>query len=137
MASPWVFAQQLLVGGPVLLVYCIGMVACLIYWQRSPRASRFALIGLLILFLAALGTPLIFAVLASTLGSNGIETYFFVANLALGLLRAAGTTLLIAAVFTHRQSAPVRGFDVNPMPPVATLAPSTSVDGSVTSQDRA
>lgn len=130
MSSTWtVFLQQLLVAGPVILVYCVGMGFCLVYWARAPRAVRFAFLGLLLLFIATIGSPIVFAVVVSNQSPQTVAV-MLVTSLIFSVLRAVGTGLLIAAVFAGRQHVQARGFEIDQppldQPPLAELAAESS-----------
>jgi hypothetical protein len=45
--------RNFLVSLPVLLVWLAGLAWCVVNWRKAPRASIFALIGLVIFFLNA------------------------------------------------------------------------------------
>lgn len=103
-----------LVGGalvqqiPNFLVICAGLAYCFLNLRKSPKASKTALIGLLILFfvhIAALFLPVIFTQMAFSMRDN-IQTVGML-NMAIGfvysLIGAVGLGFVIYAVWIGRK----------------------------------
>lgn len=122
-----IFGQQLLSAAPQLIVYIGGMVLAILWWGRSPRAATFTLVGLGIMLLSALVSPVVQAMLASSGTSmSTVAGRMMIYFLFLSVTRAAGLGFVVAAVFADRSK--VTGFDVTrpappPLPPLAGYAP--------------
>jgi cytochrome c biogenesis factor len=103
---------------PMLLVYAVGLVVALTYRQRAPRASLLTITGCIsLLVLTAIG-PLIqqqmIRVMRSSPSSLGLS--LMAVSLALNILRAIATSVILVAVFIDRpQFAEPEGFE--PLPP--------------------
>lgn len=100
---------QLLPLTPLLLVYLVGMVLAIAYWQRSPSAALLVLIGTVMLFASVvLGTLGFHYVIRSRndLQGGGLnyQTVLAAFNLFMTLLRTLATALLIAAAFVGRRA---------------------------------
>jgi len=116
------FAGQLLAQAPTLLIYIGGLVFCLVYWRRAPGAAVWAAGGLALLLLASLGSPLVQTSIIMNRTSSGgssaqISTMMTVTSLAFGVIRAAGTALLVVGVFAGRPQEAPRGFEIPPAMP--------------------
>ncbi len=100
-----------LVESPVFLVYLIGLVLAIVHWQRHPRASLFALLGLLVLAGSSLADTAVGYWLHFAL--QGARFRMGVLGNAVGILRlgqaaftSLGLALLLAAVFSGRGESP-------------------------------
>lgn len=107
-----VLLLQLLPHTPLLLVYLVGMVLAVAYWQRFPAAALLVLIGTGLLFATGvLGTIGFHYILRSRneLQSDGLNYQAVTAAFTLFnvLLRAVATALLIAAAFVGRRAVDV------------------------------
>lgn len=99
--------QKLLVQSPLLLVYIVGAVLSLVFWRRHPKVSGLTLVAMILL---------IFTSVVSAGINVWLPRYFFqqhysrssesavyaVVNTAIGVVRAMGIGLLLAAVFSMR-----------------------------------
>ena len=91
---------------PSHLAKLAGVVLCIIYWGRYPRAAMLALAGLLVFFLQT-ALAIIFNLWLGTWGGSvpvsNITTYFKVAGFIQSVLSAAGFSLLLAAIFWRKE----------------------------------
>lgn len=101
------FTSQLATQAPILIVYLVSAVVSLVFLRRAPLASALALIGAVILMAAALALPLIQAVTIHQGGTKFRALMGFI-GLASSCVRAAGTSLLVCAIFVGR-SRPTAG----------------------------
>jgi hypothetical protein len=119
------FFSQLAAGLPLLIVYIGGIIFTLVLWNRQPRASLLAMLGLaLMLVTSLLGTCLFSWAIQTELGDFGKGPLLSVLGIGRSLFTAAGLSLVLAAVFVgrdrpqrpaipHREELP----SVRPVPP--------------------
>lgn len=101
---------RILPHAPVLLVYLVGMVLAICYWQRSPGAALLVLLGTGLLFASAilgtLGSHYIFRSRDDLQGEGlNYQTVLGAFGLFVTILRTLATSLLIAAAFVGRSRA--------------------------------
>jgi len=108
--------SQLVSLAPILLVYVVGIILTAMWWRRAPGAAMLAMIGLGILLLGNVGGTFIQAYVISNRAAAGAATMgqqMAILGIVLSIVRAAGTALLIAAVFKGRPRAEEgRAFEV-------------------------
>lgn len=98
---------SLLIDLPSHLIKLVGIVLCIVYWRRYPRAAMLALAGILIIFFqTALG--IIFNLWVQRAGGKSIPitsiaTYFQVSGFIQSVIRAVGYGLLFAAIFWRNE----------------------------------
>lgn len=100
--------RNFLVSLPVFLVWLGGLILCIIKWRKAPRASLFALIGLVILFFDRFFHFAVSAMIVSSyreMSPNGIGWAYFFLGFFSSLLSAAGFALLILAIWMQRPAA--------------------------------
>jgi hypothetical protein len=98
---------QLVGQVPLLLVYMVGMVVALSYWQKYRRPSMMTFIATGSLLAVSIGQAflvqyVIQANAGSGMGSSSLGGMLSAVALASSLIRAAATGLILAAVFTGR-----------------------------------
>lgn len=102
--------SQLGYQAPILLVYLAAFVLALAYLGRTRGPAILTLSGIAVLVLSTLAATAIQAYLIHARGLGGrdpagISRLMQIVGIAGSLIRAAGTSLLIAAIFTGRRSA--------------------------------
>jgi hypothetical protein len=117
-----IWATQLVGQAPTLVVYVVGIALCGMFWRRSPAPAAWALAGLVLLLVSALGGPLVQNWILFGRGTGTPATASTGMNLAVialvfSVVRAAGTALLLVGVFTAREPAYARAFEVSPATP--------------------
>ncbi len=100
--------RNFLASLPVFLVWLAGLILCIIRWRKAPRASLFALIGLVILFFERFFNFVGSALIVSNyrgISPNSIGWAYFILAFFSSLLSAAGFALLILAIWVQRPEA--------------------------------
>lgn len=93
--------RHLLPSMPYLFAYMAGIVTCIVGWWRSPRASSFALAGLIVLLVGHLvGTVVTVWIIHADPGDIGSR--LLVISMLRGFVYIAGIALLLVAVFVDR-----------------------------------
>jgi hypothetical protein len=97
----------LLVQLPVILVWLVGLVLSLIYWQRHPKVSRLALIALIGFLIIEVIGSYVSIWLPLTLHERGLAAsqigiILFVRGIFSSLVSAILWGLLVAAIFGWR-----------------------------------
>ncbi|MBE9033113.1 hypothetical protein IQ266_25580 [filamentous cyanobacterium LEGE 11480] len=88
-----------------ILVYCIGIVASVIFWRRSPRAALIGLGAMLWLLLLQIAMPISMALLGANLGVEAYAGWSVILGMLVNVLHALGIAALIVAVFVDRRGA--------------------------------
>jgi hypothetical protein len=98
---------------PLYLVWLVGIILALATWNRNPRPSLFALLGIVAMFVFDM-ISIYMITIPMQLGEKGyavanIAMVISIANVVLTILKACGWGLLLAAIFVgrKRQPAPV------------------------------
>jgi hypothetical protein len=97
--------SQLVSLAPILLVYVVGIILAAMWWRRAPGAAMLAMIGLGVLLIGNVGGMFIQASVVANRAATGavaMGQQMAILGIALSVVRAAGTALLIAAVFKGR-----------------------------------
>lgn len=100
--------RSFLISLPVLLVWLVGLVWCIINWRKAPRAGLLALIGLVVLFCDRFFYFAVSTLIASNvreMSPNSIGWAYFLLGFCSSLLSAAGFALLILAIWVQRKAA--------------------------------
>jgi hypothetical protein len=94
-----------LVTGVNVLVACIGIVAAIIFWRRSPKAAMFCIASLTLRLLLQMIPPILFglATRATAVTSDQFGAITMQANLVGGFIHAIAVGLMIVAVFIDRR----------------------------------
>ena len=99
--------SSFLAQAPMFLVWLAGLVVAIIRWQRHPRVSLLALIGLSLLLLETfIGTimniqlPVLFS--GWGWGAAEIGTFFIIKGFIQAVVAAIGFGLLLVALFGWR-----------------------------------
>jgi hypothetical protein len=100
---------QLVGQVPLLLVYVVGMVVALTYWQRYSRPAMMTFIATGALLAVSIGQAFLvqYVIQSNTgsgMGSAGLGGLLSVIAIISSLVRAAATGLILAAVFTGRSA---------------------------------
>ena len=97
---------------PVLAACVVGIILAIVFFQRSPAAMIFCMIGLLLLMLTTVGTALAQSALiqsqyeADIISRQSFATMMTAIGIGGNCLRALATALLVAAVFIGRNPSP-------------------------------
>lgn len=104
--GPFYWLSQLGYSAPFLVVYLVAFVLALVYRKRAPRASTLTLAGVAILVFSTLAGFAMQAYLfhSMTTGQHVAWTsqMMGIAGFAATCARAAGLSLLVAAIFAGR-----------------------------------
>ncbi len=101
-------ATNLLTVTPQLLVFLFGIILCISKWSNTPKASKMAFIGIVIMFLMTLA-GVIFSVIQFQLAfwsSDFIQSSAYInvgVRSVLSILWSVGLGLLIYAVWIGRE----------------------------------
>ena len=90
-------------GGTNILVYCIGIVASIVFWRRAPRSAAMAIGALLLLLLIQVTAPVLMMFLARTVGVRAFANWQAIVNAGLSIVHAIGVGVLIIAIFLDRR----------------------------------
>jgi hypothetical protein len=107
---------QLLAQSPVLLVYLIGLILALVFWQRCPIPSLLVLVASVLLLLVAVTQTCVTQYLIQARTEMGwthekLGWVFSAVGLTGSCLRAAALGLFLAAVFIQRRVPQSAGTD--------------------------
>jgi hypothetical protein len=96
---------------PLIFVWIIGIFLAIGRWRRDPQVSAATLIGLGCMLLAAIGQLVVFSlVLPRSSGSMANFAIFLQLTAAVAsLIRAAGWTAMLLAIFGWRSATPTGG----------------------------
>jgi hypothetical protein len=113
LESPFIFLSQAAVQVPLLLVWIVGMILALLWWQRAPRVALITCVACGVFLLDALiGTfiavTLPGALLARGQSSGQIGAAFTVIGLARSVLHAALWAAVLFAIFSGRVAVPTK-----------------------------
>lgn len=105
--DPSVFAGQLTGQAPVILVYVVSIIFCLVFITKYPWPAILALLALGLGFLVLVGYALIYAYLLHQREQQGwdgasLAQALQTVGIAANCLRALTLALLVAAVFVRR-----------------------------------
>jgi hypothetical protein len=108
---------------PQLLVYLVGVVLSLVFWGRHPKVSGLTLVAMILLILTSVVSAGVYIWLPRYFfehhysRSNEGSVYAMV-NMVIGVVRAVGLGICLAAVFSMRSGESDYGAHVPPpMPP--------------------
>ncbi len=91
---------------PMLLVYVVGIALAVVYWRRCPRAAAMVLIACAAMLLTTMAFSVFRVLLARIQGVSGMRSDMYVAvSFGVGVIRAGGWAVVLAAVFTGRREA--------------------------------
>jgi hypothetical protein len=92
-------------SGANILVNCVGIVAAIVFWRRSPKAAIICIASLSLLLLIQIISPLLVGFMARTIAATpdqiGIANLQF--NLVTNFIHAIAIGLMIWAVFIDRR----------------------------------
>jgi hypothetical protein len=100
--------SNLLYDLPSHIVRIVGIVLCIAYWRRYPRACLLTLIAMLLFFFQtaiAIGINLWIqgAGRRASITTQDIASYYKVSGIFQSIIRAAGFGLLFAAIFLRNE----------------------------------
>jgi hypothetical protein len=97
--------RNLLSHAPMLLISLGGLVLAFMNWGKWPRASLLLALGCGLNLLLGVGMPIVYGVLPHLFrGTSGIGTIYTVLSFVWGILAAAGSGLIILAVYAGRKT---------------------------------
>lgn len=113
MASPFAFLAQFAIQVPLLLVWLVGIVLALLWWQRAPKVALVTCVACgLFLLDALIGTAIVVALpnMLSERGQSAVQigTAFGLVGMVRSLLHAALWVAVLFAIFSGRVAAPAK-----------------------------
>jgi sugar phosphate permease len=102
------FLVQLVSRAPALLVYAIGVILAIVYWQRYPRPCLLVLLAVCLSGFALVASAFLFMYLPRAMADFGWPREQFgmiigIVNFAASVLHASATAMLLGAVFAGRR----------------------------------
>ncbi len=107
------FLMQLASRAPNLVVYAIGLILAFVYWRRYPRPCLLVCTALCLAAFALVSSALLFTYLPRAMVEFGWDHQLFgrifgTVSVAVNVLHAGATALLLSAVFVGRRQPPPR-----------------------------
>jgi MFS superfamily sulfate permease-like transporter len=128
------FTTQLATRSPVLLVYVIGLVLALVFWQRHPRPCVLVLLAMVLALFTSLVSAFLFTYLPRAMDEFGwnhhqLGLMLSAVSITASILHAGAMGMLLTAVFVGRQSALARWPTDDDRTAMPAAGPDTRVQG--------